>query len=149
MSSPSSSGRSLDNSSCSPSSAMRCSRPSYARDSRCALAWLRVVQSALVSTCSRVSNGPASRTYRRTAESVHSPSPYPWNRRCSSTSRDTSRITSFGKRSAVSLFLVSFAPTTSCRWNATRPSGSSSRVFGLPMSCSSAASRTVRSPSRP
>ena len=32
-------------------------------------------------------------------------------------------MTSFGKRSAVSLRLVIFAPTTSCRWNATRPSG--------------------------
>jgi hypothetical protein len=75
MSLPSSSGRMLASSSCSLSSAMRCSKPSYARASRLALAWLRVVQSALVSTCSRLSSGPASRTYRRTAESVHSPSP--------------------------------------------------------------------------
>ena len=62
MSLPSSSGRILASSSCSPSSAMRSSRPSYARARRFALAWLRVVQSARVSTCSRVSSGPASRT---------------------------------------------------------------------------------------
>ena len=43
--------------------------------SRCALALFLVVQSALVSACSRVSSGPASVTYLRTAESVHSPSP--------------------------------------------------------------------------
>ena len=36
---------------------------------------LRVVQSARTSLCSRGSSGPASVTYRRTAESVHSPLP--------------------------------------------------------------------------
>ena len=75
MSWPSSSGRIFPSSSCALSSAMRCSRPLYARASRWARAWFRVVQSARVSTCSRLSSGPASRTYRRTAESVHSPSP--------------------------------------------------------------------------
>ena len=59
------------------------------------------------------------------------------------------RTTSFGKRSAVSLRRAIFAPTTSWWWNATRPSGSRDRVLGLPMSCSSAASRSTRSPSSP
>ena len=45
-------------------------RPS-ARDSCSALRSLRVVQSQRVSTFSSASSGPASRTYRRTAESVH------------------------------------------------------------------------------
>jgi Major Facilitator Superfamily len=113
-SSPFRSGRILSSSSCSRSSAIRCSRSSYARASRSALRTLRVVQSARVSTCSRPSCAPASRTYRRTAESVHSASePYPWNRRCSSTSKDTSRTTSLGKRSTVSRFLAILAPTTS------------------------------------
>jgi hypothetical protein len=57
--------------------AMRCSSASYALASRDALALFLVVQSARVSTCSRESSGPASRTYLRTAESVHSPVPYP------------------------------------------------------------------------
>jgi len=59
---PSSSGLILASSSRSLSSAMRRSRPSYARASRSAFARFRVVQSALVSTCSRLSSGPASRT---------------------------------------------------------------------------------------
>ena len=41
------------------------------------------------------------------------------------------------------------APTTSWWWNATLPPGSSDRVLGLPMSCSSAASRSTRSGRRP
>ena len=52
---------------------------------------------------------------------------------------------SLGYFSAVIRVLVSFAPTTSWWWKETRPSGSKRRVFGLPMSCSSAASRSVRS----
>ena len=49
------------------------------------------------------------------------------------------------KRSAVSRFRTSFAPTTSWWWNDTLPPGSNRRVAGLPMSCSSAASRLIRS----
>ena len=55
-------GRIFFSSSCALSWAMRSSRPSWARASRAALALFRVVQSARVSTCSRVSSGPASRT---------------------------------------------------------------------------------------
>ena len=45
---------------------------------------------------------------------------------------------------------VSFAPTTSWWWKDTPPPGSCRRVAGLPMSCSSAASRSTRSgPVRP
>jgi hypothetical protein len=72
---PSSSGRSLASSSCADSRSIRCSRSSYARASRLAFAAFLVVQSALVSAFSRDSRGPASRTYRRTAESVHPASP--------------------------------------------------------------------------
>ena len=74
---PSRSGRILASSSSFASQAMRCSSASYALASRDALALFLVVQSARVSTCSRGSSGPASRTYLRTAESVHSPGPYP------------------------------------------------------------------------
>ena len=55
--------------------------------------------------------------------------------------------TSFGKRSAVSRGGPASRRPPRAWWNSTRPSGSSDRVFGLPMSCSSAASRTARSPS--
>ena len=47
--------------------------------------------------------------------------------------------------SAAIRFLVIFAPTTSWWWKETRPSCSKRRVRGLPMSCSSAASRSTRS----
>ena len=53
--------------------------------------------------------------------------------------------TSVLNRSAVSRFRASFAPTTSWWWNETLPPGSNRRVAGLPMSCSSAASRLIRS----
>ena len=52
---------------------------------------------------------------------------------------------SFEYFSAVIRFLVIFAPTTSWWWKETRPSDSKRRVLGLPMSCSSAASRSTRS----
>ena len=54
-------------------------------------------------------------------------------------------MTSLENRSAVSRFFTSLAPTTSWWWKDTRPRGSCRRVAGLPMSCSSAASRSTRS----
>ncbi len=61
----------------------------------------------------------------------------------------TSSTTAEGKRSWLSRVRAIAAPTTSWWWNATRPSGSRRRVFGLPMSCSSAASLSTRSGSSP
>ena len=57
----------------------------------------------------------------------------------------TSSISAFGIRSARSRLRTSFAPTTSWWWKLTPPPSSNRRVAGLPMSCSSAASRSVRS----
>ena len=112
-SAPSRSGRIFESSSCSISTSMRASRLSYVAAKRAALRAFRVVQSARVSTCRCVSNSPASRTYLRTAESVHSPSPYPWKRRCNAISVSTSSIISLLNRSAFSLFFARRAPTTS------------------------------------
>ena len=60
-------------------------------------------------------------------------------------SRETAAIVSLSNRSARRRLRASFAPTTSWWWNDTAPPGSSLRVAGLPMSCSSAARRTTRS----
>ena len=57
----------------------------------------------------------------------------------------TALTTSLLNRRAVSRFRASFAPTTSWWWNDTFPPASNFRVAGLPMSCSSAASRLTRS----
>ncbi len=69
-------------------------------------------------------------------------------------SRATACTVSLSNRSARSRLATSLAPTTSWWWKLTPPPGSNRRVAGLPMSCSSAASRSTRSgpgtgPSRP
>ena len=65
-------------------------------------------------------------------------------RRCRYTSCVTASTTSFGYRSAVRRSRAMRAPTTSWWWNDARPC-SNDRVFGLPTSCSNAASRSTRS----
>ena len=72
---PSRSGRIARRSSSASIRAIRSSSRSYERASAAARRLLRVVQSDRTSLCSRGSSGPASVTYRRTAESVHSPRP--------------------------------------------------------------------------
>ena len=86
---------------------------------------------------------PASRTYRRTAESDH-PRRYVWNRRCSATSSVIASMSSFEYRSSVSRLRVMRAPTASWWWNVVPLPGWKPRVRGLPMSWNSAARRVRR-----